>query len=602
MEEIFRVRQDVLTHFARIIEMVAPELPDALGRKARTAWERLDSGQYRVVVCGGFRSGKSTLLNTLVDRPGLFPVSPDVVTTSTVVSLSWADEEQVVAHFDRRPGDPGPLWQPLELIPLDRLAEFGTEPTGPVHRRDVRQVEVGLPLPRLESGLVLVDTPGIGTTHTEVVRAELAEADVLVFVASAVEPPGTEELSFLADSVAFCPEVITVVTFLDLVADPEPVIRELTGRIAGTIGIPPEELVVVPGLSDQLADFCCRVQVLAALDTWEELVDALRRPEAERLTALVDDAPTGLRNELADLRAEVESRKKQQSRQLASLPLDLERAARPVRRRLAEDFDKLTVDFRTDSYGEQGQRDPDGVAGWVAAKTADIVAGAERELLVAASTVARQYGLDAYTEGGFTEPAAGTDPEIEQRPVEHPPEAGRPARVRAGRGGVTAYGSTGAFLGVIAGTIVLPGVGTMVGAAVGGLAGQVSGWFAGRREGERRHELRRRREVGAQLRELGLSKIESARRAAERDLDNQQRDLSASLGETLEASHRTELGILADRAADLNDALLESERRRDAALVDLETMLEHYTRLLEECDALRDRLEAVGPPKIGRTG
>ncbi|MEV4625914.1 dynamin family protein [Micromonospora sp. NPDC049523] len=596
MDEIFRVRQDVLTHFARIIEMVAPELPDALRRKAGAAWERLDSGQYRVVVCGGFRSGKSTLLNTLVDRPGLFPVSPEVVTTSTVVSLSWADEEQVVAHFDPRPGDPGPLRQPLELIPLDRLAEFTGERGGPVQQRDVHQVEIGLPLPRLESGLVLVDTPGIGTTtHTEVVRAELAEADVLVFVASAVERLRTEELAFLADSVSFCPDVIAVVTFLDLVDDPEPVVRELNGRIAATVGISPEELVVVGGLSEGIADLCCRVQILAALDTWEELVDALRRPEAERLTALVDDVPTGLRDELSDLRAEVESREKRHGRQLVALPLDLERAARPVRRRLAEDFDRLTADFRAASYGERAHRDPDGVADWVGAKTAAVVAAAERDLLVAASTVARQYGLDAYADAGMSEPPADIDPAGEQRPVEPVPEP--VARTRA-RGG--AYGSTGAFLGVIAGTIVLPGVGTMVGAAVGGLAGQVSGWYAGRREGQRRHDLRRRREVGAQLREFGLSKLESARRAAERDLDHQQRDLSASLGETLEARHRAELERLTDRGAGLADALLERERRRDAALVDLETMLEHYTRLLEECDTLRDRLEAVGPPDLER--
>jgi hypothetical protein len=239
----------------------------------------------------------------------------------------------------------------------------------------------------------------------------------------------------------------------------------------------------------------------------------------------------------------------------------------------------------------------------VAALASAVAVRADRDLRVAAGTVARQYGLAAPSGVDIPDPPApdsGTDRGGAEPPAGPAPAPGRPARLFGGRGGGAAYGSTGAFLGVIAGTIVLPGVGTMVGAAVGGLAGQVSGWFAGRRERQRRHELRRRREVDAQLREFGLAKIESARRTAERDLDNQQRDLSAKLGEALAARHRAELDLLDERAGNLREALLECEQRRDAALVDLETILEHYTRLLEECDALRNRVEAVSPPILVR--
>src|ERR1039458_2942806 len=61
-----------------------------------------------------------------------------------------------MAFADRKP----------EQFAVERLAEFVTEQGNPGNLRHVTRIVVELPAPRLEEGIVYVDTPGLGSLAT----------------------------------------------------------------------------------------------------------------------------------------------------------------------------------------------------------------------------------------------------------------------------------------------------------------------------------------------------------------------------------------------------------------------------------------------------
>jgi predicted GTPase len=83
----------------------------------------------------------------------------------------------------------------------ERLTAFVTEEANPRNMLGVARVEVRLPSELLASGVVLIDTPGVGSTfqhNTAAANAVLEECDAALFVVSP-DPPITEvEVQFLA--------------------------------------------------------------------------------------------------------------------------------------------------------------------------------------------------------------------------------------------------------------------------------------------------------------------------------------------------------------------------------------------------------------------
>ena len=90
-----------------------------------------------------------------------------------------------------------------ETIAPDELRRWVTERGNPDNRLNVEQVEVRLPHPLLERGIVLIDTPGIGglnAAHAAATLAFLPVADALVFVTDASAELTAPELEFLASA------------------------------------------------------------------------------------------------------------------------------------------------------------------------------------------------------------------------------------------------------------------------------------------------------------------------------------------------------------------------------------------------------------------
>jgi len=155
---------------------------------------RLVEGRFHLAVLGQFKRGKSTLLNALLgDR--ILPTSVVPVTAIPTFIRPAPTTALRVVFADGRP--------PLEREDdgcQETLVGYVTEEGNPNNRCGVAFVELYHPSPLLDRGVVLIDTPGIGSTfrhNTEATLNFIPQCDAALFVVSA-DPPITEvEVEFL---------------------------------------------------------------------------------------------------------------------------------------------------------------------------------------------------------------------------------------------------------------------------------------------------------------------------------------------------------------------------------------------------------------------
>lgn len=177
---------EVLAEKAAELARVAAERPES--RRAARLAERLGARRFLISLVGEFKRGKSTLINALLGAEvlsaGVLPL------TAVATELSYGEPGATVEYLDGRG----------ERIEVVSVADFVTEARNPGNERGVRRVEVQGRWPLLEPGVVLVDTPGIGSVHahnTEAARAALLDADGAVLVMSADAPISAPERELL---------------------------------------------------------------------------------------------------------------------------------------------------------------------------------------------------------------------------------------------------------------------------------------------------------------------------------------------------------------------------------------------------------------------
>ena len=183
-------------------------------------WERLTGARFHLAVLGQFKRGKSTLLNALLGEP-LLP-SAVVPVTSVPTLLSWGQSPRVQVHF--RGGKAVDLMPKGEGAIPQMLAQYVTEEGNPKNSKGVAHVEVQHSSPLLHQGVVLIDTPGIGSTfvhNTDAALAFLPHCDAALFVVSA-DPPITQvELEFLRAVRSKVVRLFFVLNKVDYLADEE---------------------------------------------------------------------------------------------------------------------------------------------------------------------------------------------------------------------------------------------------------------------------------------------------------------------------------------------------------------------------------------------
>ena len=271
--------------------------------------ERLESKTFEIALFGKVSSGKSSLLNSVLGFDAL-PVGVTPV-TAVPTRITWGDSPGARIRFADAPD---------EEISIERLAEFISETQNPENSKRVVRALVRLPSPRLRSGVVFVDTPGIGSLARAGAResyAYLPRCDLGVLLLDAATSPAREDLDILRLLYESGIPGMVVLSKSDLLsqADRTRMLDYVKGQIAKNLGLDlPVHAVSVVGtgaplahawFAREIAPLCERAAELAEASGRRKLA-ALREGVTASLNTLLRERPETAAAGASQERAEVE--------------------------------------------------------------------------------------------------------------------------------------------------------------------------------------------------------------------------------------------------------------------------------------------------------
>ena len=187
-----------------------------LARRLSVAVTRLRRPSTVVCVVGEFKQGKSSLINALIARD-LCPVDDDLA-TSAITVVRHGDEATATVLLQPEEGVVDAPRRSVD-VPVEQLRDWVSEIGNPANGKRVERVDVTVPSQLLATGLVLVDTPGmggLGAGHAAATMSFLPFADGLVFCSDASAELSAPEIEFLRRACELCPTVMMVLTKIDL--------------------------------------------------------------------------------------------------------------------------------------------------------------------------------------------------------------------------------------------------------------------------------------------------------------------------------------------------------------------------------------------------
>jgi predicted GTPase len=182
---------DAVLH--RLSELAQEFGAQHIASTARSIAERVSEGLFYVACIGQFKRGKSTLLNALVGHS----VLPTAVVPVTAVPTIIRHGERLAARVRFQSA----TWTD---IPVSAVEEYVSERKNPENAKGVAALEVFVPSPLLETGMCLVDTPGLGSVfagNTAATHAFIPHIDAAIVVIGADPPLSGDELQ-LVDAVS----------------------------------------------------------------------------------------------------------------------------------------------------------------------------------------------------------------------------------------------------------------------------------------------------------------------------------------------------------------------------------------------------------------
>lgn len=514
-----------------------PELADT----ANGALRRLAGTQFRIVVIGEYKQGKSSLINALVDAP-VCAIDDDI---ATAARLEVGFAEPAGARRWSRP-TPDDDIEAADIAPADAAAASTDDTT--------TLVRVGVPRRLLRSGLVLVDTPGVGgiaSAASVVTASSLADAHAVLFVTDVSQEITRAEADAIVDATQRCPHVVIVETKTDVY----PAWREIVDADRSHLASLGLDLPIVPVSSNlrlaalaaeraDLNDESGFPQLLRLINdrfvatandiAFDGAVHAARRVYAHLREPLVNEIESleaaddaGAQQAIDDLRAEISAFKQRVNRWQQLLTDGTTDLTAAVEVDLRERFRALVKDAET----ELDEADPDEIWGEfeptlyrrtaealdenltllreradeVARRLAESIADDEEELVDVGTA------LDGVTDiDGVAERRDGTDPTSGARAQQ---------AFRAGYGGAMPIMAVGGMaLGVLGlGTLVLP---------LAAVAGVMAGRKALTDERERRLSQRRQQAKVAvkKYTDDALFRAAAERKQAQRNVQRLLRD------------------------------------------------------------------------------
>ncbi len=226
---------------------------------------KLRENRFHAVVVGEFKRGKTTFVNALLGAP----VLPTAVVplTSIVTAVTWGPEPRAEIRFaDGR----------VTSVPVEDLARYVTERGNPGNRLRVERAVLTWPAEDLRDGVVLVDTPGVGSVYrhnTDAARRFVPEADVAIFITSADPPVSESELAFLHEVREHADRVFFVLNKVDHLTEEER---------AEALGFTERTLSEAIGRPVRVYPVCARCAVEAKVRGDAEALESFGFPTFER--------------------------------------------------------------------------------------------------------------------------------------------------------------------------------------------------------------------------------------------------------------------------------------------------------------------------------
>jgi GTP-binding protein EngB required for normal cell division len=174
---------------------------------------KLKENQFYLVVLGQFKRGKTTLINTFLGTDilpmGVLPL------TSIITFIRHGEKPSTEVIF---------LNGTTRTVSLSELSDYVTESGNPENVEGVKRVDIAYPSPFLERGVMLIDTPGIGSTilhNTQVTYEFIPHIDAAILIVS-TDPPVTQaEYEFLDHVTDYVDKIFFVLNKIDYLAPSE---------------------------------------------------------------------------------------------------------------------------------------------------------------------------------------------------------------------------------------------------------------------------------------------------------------------------------------------------------------------------------------------
>lgn len=204
-------RKEILAIIRKVIER---NKIDSLNAQVSALDSVLDeNGLINVALVGGFKSGKSSFINSVSGRD-ILPVAV-LPLTSVITYVRYGPEEKITVKF--QDGH-------FKAIPSQDLEDYITERLNPHNVKRVSRVDIELKELYPFREIQLVDTPGVGSAykHNTQTLAEWLPKIGAAFVTVNITHPFSElDIALLQELKIYTSEIIVLLTKIDLTTEKE---------------------------------------------------------------------------------------------------------------------------------------------------------------------------------------------------------------------------------------------------------------------------------------------------------------------------------------------------------------------------------------------
>lgn len=173
-----------------------------------------------LLVCGECKVGKSSLLTEMMGDYDLFPINADVA-TNNITMVSYGETEKITVSMENPAENQGKFKGKDKIIHRSEINQYATEQGNKNNQKRVQMIHIETPNEKLQGGLILIDTPGVGgldEDHSVVTATFIPEADAIIYASESTKPLDTYELEFIQKSISpYCDNIVFVLTKSDTV-------------------------------------------------------------------------------------------------------------------------------------------------------------------------------------------------------------------------------------------------------------------------------------------------------------------------------------------------------------------------------------------------